>query len=687
MGELIRQADWSRSPLGPIEQWPAVLTSTLGTCLTARFPMAIYWGDDLCLLYNDAWRPIVGNKHPWSIGRSGIEVWPEIWDAIHPLLESVRTTGTATWRSDELLPMQRYGYTEECYFDYTFNPIREENGKISGILNVVQETTYRVLNDRRISLLRELSQRSAFVKSDNEAFKGVMAALATNPADIAFAILYVIDADRKHARLIDATGLPCNSPARIDTIDLTPRADTGGWPLASALQKQGSILVDDLLHRFGKIVVCLWPEPITQALVVPIHAASTQSSVMLVMGINPRRQLDEPYCHFLDNVQSYIARAIANARMYEEERERAEALAEIDRAKTRFFSNVSHEFRTPLTLMLGPLEELKTQFGRSTSSLDASQYQQLDLIHRNGLRLLKLVNTLLDFSRIEAGRTQAVYEETDLAVLTADLASVFRSIIEKAGLSLIVHCPPLPEPVFVDRDMWEKIVLNLLSNAFKFTFVGEIEVALRPSGKYVELSVRDTGTGIPEDQLGKIFERFHRIAGSQGRTYEGTGIGLSLVQELARLHGGSISAESVYGKGSTFRVFIPMGVSHLPYKRTGVTRAGTSTASSALQFVEEAARWVQDENSAERSVLSVESLGSAEIEVSSAVAGKPGAPVSVPLAWDEVSPALRSDQFTMRTVSERLSKLATDPWADYFTEHQHLTLNMRRRIGMKFPPS
>lgn len=606
MGELIRNADWSQSLLGPIERWPAILTSTLGICLTARFPMAIYWGDDLCLLYNDAWRPIVGDKHPWAIGRPAIKVWPEIWDAIHPLFESVRTTGKATWRSDELLPMQRYGYTEECYFDYTFNPIRNETGNISGILNVVQETTYRVLNDRRTSLLRELSHRSSFVKSDDEAFKAVMAALATNPADIAFAILYEVDADRQHARLIDATGLPADSPARIDTIDLASRDDTGGWPLATALQKQGSILVDDLSHRFGIVVHSLWPEPSRQALVIPILTTSSESSVILVMGINPRRQLDEPYRHFLDNIQSHIATAIANARMYEDERKRAEALAELDRAKTTFFSNVSHELRTPLTLMLGPLEELKAQFGRSTSSLSVSDYQQVDVVHRNGLRLLKLVNTLLDFSRIEAGRTQAVYEETDLAAFTADLASVFRSAIEKAGLSLIVDCPSLAEPMFVDRDMWEKIVLNLLSNAFKFTFAGEIEVALRPSGKHVELSIRDTGSGIPEDQLGKIFERFHRIAGSQGRTYEGTGIGLSLVQELARLHGGSVSVESVYGQGSTFRVFIPLGTSHLPHKHIAVARNKRAASLTAMPFVEEMVGWLPSEDRTENSGLRTE---------------------------------------------------------------------------------
>lgn len=233
------------------------------------------------------------------------------------------------------------------------------------------------------------------------------------------------------------------------------------------------------------------------------------------------------------------------ARQAQELRTLNERLKELDRAKTAFFSNVSHEFRTPLTLMLGPLEELKAELSRTTSLLDASQAQQVELVHRNGLRLLKLVNTLLDFSRIEAGRIQASYHPTALAAFTAELASNFRSACEKAGLRLIVDCPPLSETVYVDPDMWEKIVLNLLSNAFKFTYDGEIEVSLKEGnglsrGKtdqtdrkdqtdtpHVILTVRDTGVGIPADDLPRMFERFHRVAGSQGRTHEGTGIGLS----------------------------------------------------------------------------------------------------------------------------------------------------------------
>src|SRR5262249_52276010 len=159
---------------------------------------------------------------------------------------------------------------------------------------------------------------------------------------------------------------------------------------------------------------------------------------------------------------------------------------------------------------------------------------------------------------------EPVFVPTDLARLTADLASVFRSAIERAGLRLVVECEPLPEPVSVDRDMWEKVVLNLLSNALKFTFEGEIAVRLRLAGERAELTVRDTGVGIPEAELPHVFERFHRVRGTRARTHEGTGIGLALVEELVRLHGGRVGVESRIGEGSTFTVTVLCGEVHVP---------------------------------------------------------------------------------------------------------------------------
>ena len=219
-------------------------------------------------------------------------------------------------------------------------------------------------------------------------------------------------------------------------------------------------------------------------------------------------------------------------------------------------------------------------------------------MRRNALRLLKQVNTLLDFSRIEAGRMQAVYQPTDLAGLTSDIASMFRSAMDSAGLQFSVECQPVAEPVSVDRAMWEKIVLNLLSNAFKFTLVGEVALSLRPVNGAVELQVRDTGVGIPDDQCEKVFERFHRIQRTSARTHEGTGIGLALVQELVKLHGGSVGVESAIGVGSTFTVTIPRGKEHVPAKAIHTEQSLASSDVRDEAYVEEALRWLPDASSA-----------------------------------------------------------------------------------------
>jgi len=286
-------------------------------------------------------------------------------------------------------------------------------------------------------------------------------------------------------------------------------------------------------------------------------------------------------------------RDITEKKAYEREIARQrEELAKLDELKTQFFANISHEFRTPLTLMMGPLEDALAD----TEGLSAPNRERLDLAHRNSLRLLKLVNTLLDFSRIEAGRIQASYEPTDLALVTAELASVFRSTIERAGIRFVIDCPALPEMVYVDREMWEKVVLNLLSNAFKFTFAGEIGVTLRLVNSAVEMTVRDTGTGIPESDIPRLFERFHRVQGARGRSYEGSGIGLAFVQELVRLHGGGVRVESELNHGSRFIVSIPLGKAHLPADRIQAARSLSSTALAVEAYVDEAERWSPNES-------------------------------------------------------------------------------------------
>lgn len=269
----------------------------------------------------------------------------------------------------------------------------------------------------------------------------------------------------------------------------------------------------------------------------------------------------------------------------------AEKLGALDAAKTAFFTNVSHEFRTPLTLLLGPAHDGLTDH---EEPLTQRQYDRLRLIKRNGDRLLQLVDNLLDFSRLEANRMTAAYEPLDLAALTSELVSMFRSAYERAGLALTLEIEPIDTSIYVDREMWTKIVCNLLANALKFTFLGGVVVTLRRTDPgHAALTVADTGVGIaPEDQP-LVFERFHRSRATRTRTSEGTGIGLALVADLAALHGGEASLSSTLGEGTTVVVRIATGTRHLPpeaVRETAAGRPGPGPAAAA-GFLAETDRW------------------------------------------------------------------------------------------------
>ncbi len=594
MGALMRTLDWSATPLGPVGDWPQSLRTSVSICLASRFPMLIWWGPELVMLYNDAYRPILGaTKHPAAMGQRGRECWPEIWDVIGPMLTGVLARGDATWSEDQLLLLNRNGYVEECYFTFSYSPIRDESGGIGGIFTAVTETTERVLGERRLRTLRALAGAVEARTTEGTCHRA-MDALAENPADIPFALLYLLDADGSAARLADSVHLAPDTPASPAVIRLGDGQGDTGWPFARVVATAEAVRLDDIPRRFGALPGGLWDTPPTTALVLPIPARAQEwPAGLLVVGISARRILDEAYEAFYGLVAGQIATAIGDARAYEEERRHAEALAALDRAKTTFFSNVSHEFRTPLTLMLGPVADALDD---TEGALTPTQRERLEVAQRNGLRLQRLVNSVLDFSRIEAGRDTASYQPTDLAAFTQELVGLFRSAIERAGLRLAVDCPPLPAPVLVDREMWEKIVLNLLSNALKFTFDGKIAVRLRADGGRAVLIVADTGTGISPEDLPHLFERFHRVRGARARTFEGSGIGLALVQEIARLHGGEITAASTIGEGTTFTVTIPTstGTTHLLADERANVSDGASTTATAASYVEEALRWLPD---------------------------------------------------------------------------------------------
>ena len=561
MGALVRSYDWSQTSVGAIEGWSPSLKTAVSIMLGSRYPMFIWWGKDNLNFYNDAYIPILGARHPDALGQPASQVWAEVWDSLSPQIEGVLQAGQASWNEALFLIMDRNGYPEETYFTFSYSPIFGEGGDIAGLFCACSEETRRVLSDRRLQTLRELAAETLKAKTVKTAGEMAIAILGKNLHDLPFTLLYLADETGTKARLVARTGLDARLSISPPEIKLKNEDDL--WSLNLVLQSKKSQVIQLRESKYGVLPGGAWSEPAKLAVVLPLITLEQTVNGFLITGVSPLREFDDDYHGFFDLVAGQMATAIANAQAHEAEKQRAEALAEIDRAKTAFFSNVSHEFRTPLTLMLSPLEDALDDI----PPLPPLQRQRIELIQRNGLRLLKLVNTLLDFSRIEAGRIQAVYEPTDLATLTAELASVFRAAIEQARLELVVDCPTLPKAIYVDRELWEKIVFNLISNAFKFTLSGKITVRLCWHKTLVKLTVEDTGVGIPSAELPRLFERFYRVKDAQGRSFEGSGIGLSLVRELVELHAGTITVKSVLDKGSCFTVAIPTGSAHLPSDR------------------------------------------------------------------------------------------------------------------------
>jgi PAS domain S-box-containing protein len=592
MAQLVRSKDWSTTPLGPIESWPQSLRTTISLCLASNFPIDIIWGPEHTQIYNDGYRVVCGDAHPAALGEGYDVTWASAWPAIgEPFARAL--AGETSYLENQRMFLTRNGYLEETFFTFSTSPIRDESGGIGGLFHPVAETTATMLSERRTRAVRDLVANLGAVTELSELPSATVRTLSHFAFDLPFVLFYEVSADSTHYILKDHNGIQPDGP--ISPAKLAATADAP-WPICQAAAHAGVTEINNLAGLIGGTACGPYAEAPNHAFLLPITLPGIdQPPIIMILGASSRLPLNDLYRGFYELLLTAISASLATTRAREDERRQAEALAAIDRAKTAFFSNVSHEFRTPLTLMLGPLEDMLGD----VATLSPDRREALAVVHRNALRLLRLVNSLLDFSRIEAGRAQARFEPTQLEAMTLDLVSNFDSACARAGLSLHVDFPKLSQLVYIDRDMWEKIVLNLMSNAFKFTLEGRISVSLHEVGTGVQLAVRDTGVGIPAHELPRVFERFHRIEGQRGRTHEGTGIGLTLVQELVELHGGRIEVDSAEGEGTVFRVTLPFGKAHLPQDRILGTRTIASTAMPARAFVEEALRWLPDALEAE----------------------------------------------------------------------------------------
>ncbi|WGL52215.1 SpoIIE family protein phosphatase [Nocardioides sp. BP30] len=595
VGRDLLAVDWHATTVGDPDTWPLSLVSAVRTILSSRFSMWMAWGEELTFFCNDAYRSnTLGAKYPWALGRSAREVWAEIWPEIGPRIEHVIATGEATWDEALQLFLQRSGYSEESYHTFSYSPLTDDDGTIAGMLCVVAEVTEEIVAQRRMSTLRDLGIRVSTAESVADAVRAGCEHLALNNESLPWVSVYLFDEDG-NADLAGTAGIEPGhvaSPLRIEQADPEPI-----WPVRRLLAAE-EIVVEHVDQLIPDLPTGAWSVPPEKAVIVPIpRPLSATPYGFLVFGANRHRPVDTSFYEFVELIAAHFSAAITDARAMEQEKERSEALAQLDQAKSDFLANVSHELRTPLTLLLGPAEDALADVD---DPLSQTQRNRVDVIARSGSRMLRLVNTLLDFSRLDAQHEdESQFELTDLADYTAQLASLFQSPMERAGLSFSVDCP---EPVlgFVDRNHWSRIVFNLLSNALKFTLAGGVEVHVRQDGTDAVLSVTDTGIGILETEQSRLFERFHRVRGVESRSIEGSGIGLALVAQLVALHGGEVSVTSAVGEGSTFTVRIPQGADHLPPDQVAASAGGASgtvlgeaVGGRAAAMIDEALGWLE----------------------------------------------------------------------------------------------
>ena len=586
MAGRVGEYDWSSTPLGPISEWPVSLMCAVAICLRSHFEMTLYWGPELTCIYNDAERDVLGKLHPGALGSPACELLQDSWNVVGPQLWSVMREGEASWAVDRPLTFRRPGSLEVGYFTYSYSPVPDDQGEIGGVLLVSRDTTARVLAERRIDGIRELATRSIDVSTEGEACRLAAQTLAGTP-DTPFVVIYLFDEAGRRA--------VCAASGGLSGLDPPPEIEVGQGTLGRLVRtliktRSRGMLVDTAAFADPHPTAPAAPR---RAYAVPIARGTREPLAgVMVAGVTDDLMFDDSYRTFFEMAAYGLGRSVTAARhraaereRAESERERARSIAALEQAKTALFNNASHDLRTPLALVLGHLEQVMDDV-----ELPARHRESVEVAHRGAQRMVKLVNALLDFSRIEAGEQLGAFRPTDLARLTRDVAAMFESTAVRAGLRFTVDCPSLRAPVFVDPEAWERIVSNLVSNALKYTLSGGIEIRLREDQAYASMTVQDTGIGIASSDLDLVFSRFHRIVNARARTAEGAGIGLALVRELVHMHGGSIEAHSQPERGTRMIVRIPLGHEHLSGRMLD-QRAGARPGGSASLLVAEANAW------------------------------------------------------------------------------------------------
>jgi signal transduction histidine kinase/CheY-like chemotaxis protein len=551
VGALLRAIDWANTRLGTPDRWPGSLRSALALCLGSHFPAIIFWGRDLVQIYNDAFRPILGAfKHPRAMGQRGAECWPEAWAVAGPLIERVLLTGEPTWAEDQPSLVNRNGYAEECFFTFANTPIRNESGRVGGVFAVVTETTRRVLAERRLRTLYDLSVQALDAPDADRACVVAAAALAGHPSDLPWGLLYLAEGEHGEARLAAHWGMNADEAASVRP-HTTPDLERPSAVVSAALARVGRTGTTEIVGDLRG----LWASADgaaaqgQSALIVAMPPATARADGLLAAGISAHLALDDDYRVFIETAAARVGHAVGHARSCERERRAHRAAVEANGRNERLIATLSHELR-------GPLQTVRTAvyFAR----LEGATPALLSAIDAAVAHQVRLVNDLMELSRLAGGQLRV---HCRLLELRAASAAAVEAIAPEAAVrgvrvELVEGAPAM---VLADAERLRQMIWNLLSNAVKFTGAGgRVAVSVTPGERETTLAVADNGRGIGPEYLPHIFEQFSQEVRPEG-AQRGLGLGLSIVKQLAELQDVLVGAESAGpGRGSTFTLRFPV---------------------------------------------------------------------------------------------------------------------------------
>ena len=582
MGEMIRSFDWTATPLGEPEHWQQSLKTCVRILLTSPQPMFVWWGKNYINIYNDAYKFILGAKHPKALGRPGNETWKEIWKEVGARADIVFNKNEGTFDDALLLIMNRHGYDEETYFKFSYNPIPGDRGGTAGLFCACTEETDRIISERRMNALNELSKILAEKKSVAEVFKASIDVLKKNGKSFPYSLVYSRTQENQ-------LGLVAYSSDRV--LDFYPRSIDTDIPndryydFLKVIATKKPVIVDDLRLRLGNLPTGEWSIPPYNALLLPIfHSNLDIPFAILKVGINPYLQPDEKYMAFAQLVVDQISTALSNAHALEDERKRFQVLEEIDRAKTVFAEKLekevaartidlqrinkelesfnyiaSHDLQEPLRKIQTFVELIRRNEDKTQNSL------YLERIQSSALRMSELIKSLLSYSNLS--NSNELFESTDLnAILNDVLVDLELLIVEKKAK---VTAEQLPLIKTIPMQMYQ-LFLNIISNSLKFSVKEPIInittqridapsankiLATKGNQQYIKISFVDNGIGIESkfnEQVFKLFQRLHLK-----NEFPGTGVGLSIVKRIVENHNGFIYLDSEPKKGTTINIYLP----------------------------------------------------------------------------------------------------------------------------------